>query len=397
MARVEGSCHRCGRWVKMEKVGNRRDADWRSANRTFTCEECKEILRREKSAAALAWGRAHGLEDLEGTEAQIDWAATIRQDILTRVRADIDRVDLDRAEASALEIFYLTGKDRPWDRLLQALAWLEHQVSAHWWIEHRTRPAVDLVRDIALTNVVLPDEADELEAEAALQQAALDSTTILPPEGIALLSPLPVEIRILDSQIHAVFPDLLEAFRELVKSLSYSWSKDRRVWYRVITEMSAPLTDRAVELASKLLQAGFKVTIQDSTVRARALTGEYTPEHTRWVFRMGEGQYRGWLAFHWARSEDFYQRAKRLSGSRYDKPHVVVPPAAWESVQDFAGLYDFRITSSARDVIEKAQNDEKASRLAKLGKKLEKSAKKDGLKELLEVPPTVEIPDDLRD
>jgi len=395
MPRVEGYCHRCGTWLRMEKVPDRRTADWRSANRTFTCDPCKEFIRRERTRMAAKINAARGRPPLVGSQSQIDWAETIRLEVLQKVEDAINRIYMVDPVASAADIFMCRSLGvQAWDRLLVAIEALEQQDDAHWWIDNRESFHVGIIGEMARA-VLSPEQVEAKEAQEANTQAAIEDSTIGPPIGIALQSPLPVEIRVGSSMVTALLPDRHESFRVLVRSLGYRWNPDVRVWQRLIDDRNGPSDDRAVELAHRLLTAGFRVCIHDSVLRRRVAAAEFMPEHTRWIMRRGEGKYTGWFAIQWARGEDYYQRAKRLPGSRYDKPYVVVPSSAYESVADFAELYDFRFSAVANQLLEQAEKAVQATRLEKLAKRLEKPKPKDGLREILST--TSGIPAELLD
>lgn len=277
MARVQGDCHRCGRTVRAEVAPNRRTADWRAANRVFTCDSCRNALRQQRTDAAHAWAVACGLPVLEGTDAQIEWAEVIRQEKLTVLLELAWVLDPDADEVRACYPFYfLTLPSRCWERIVLASDQLWHQAEAHWWIEHRSFEPVHLLRQVAL-EVLLPEQVEHLEVQAALEQAAVESSTVI-PEGVTLQSPLIVQIEVDSQTIRTIIDDRIESFRSCVKRLGYTWDDGRRRWQRVIDERSAPLTERVVQLAAELLRAGFKVHLPDPTIRARAIAGDYRPD-----------------------------------------------------------------------------------------------------------------------
>src|SRR6185437_6784356 len=96
-----------------------------------------------------------------------------------------------------------------------------------------------------------------------------------------------------------------------------------------------------------LLSKGFIIRIIDDALRAAAVAGTYTPECTRWITKMVNGQYAGWFCITWPRGDDLYDAARRLPGSRYDAPRVVVPGEQFEQVQDFATRYGFQLSAGA--------------------------------------------------
>lgn len=123
MARVQGDCHRCGRTVRAEVAPNRRTADWRAANRVFTCDSCRDVLRQQRTDAAHAWAVACDLPELEGTDAQIEWAEVIRQEKLPVLLELAWALDPDADEVLRLKqmtglagLFRGQGYSRAWVR-----------------------------------------------------------------------------------------------------------------------------------------------------------------------------------------------------------------------------------------------------------------------------------------
>lgn len=177
------------------------------------------------------------------------------------------------------------------------------------------------------------------------------------------ITPLTATITIAQRRITLLLPARNERFIALARALGFTWN--RSCWARdVREEFAGPTLDRAVEAAVRLLAAGFIVEVPGD-LAPRVLASDYAPEHTRWISeRISSDEYRGWLNVRWARHEDFYQRARRLHGSRYVSPLVVVPPDSWAEVLDFAQAHDFRLSAAAQQVIAQARARYEAAVLA---------------------------------
>lgn len=90
--------------------------------------------------------------------------------------------------------------------------------------------------------------------------------------------------------------------------------------------------------------------------------------------------------------------AKRLKGSRYAPPYVVVPPEHYEEVLDFAQVYGFQLSKGAQDVAESA----KARRDAALTAKVERVPRRKKLRAddrpgVLAVPEQVDVLEEFRE
>lgn len=169
-------------------------------------------------------------------------------------------------------------------------------------------------------------------------------------------SPLAALLRVQADQITVVFPERHERFVAVVRRLGYVWSGTRRQWLRRISPaFHGSVDDRAAELGHALLLAGFVVDFPGEALAQRAAAGDYTPEQRRWIKRRVAEPYKDWFSIEWPRDADLYHQARRLPGSRYYKPHVVVPPDAFAELQDFAEKYGFSLSEGAQRLISKAQ------------------------------------------
>ena len=175
-AKIEMTCATCGATYTAEKhCYNRREADsWEAwmANQEGCCPACYRNAAAERRAAerdaenAAAAKRTAKL-DLpaltDGTERQIAWATTIRQQAL-------DSALVSAAGATSTQ---LNEQGRDMIRGLIA----KMSLAATWWIDHRD-DAANLVRDeIECANWARLDEAtrDEKLATAQSEAAALDA------------------------------------------------------------------------------------------------------------------------------------------------------------------------------------------------------------------------------
>lgn len=154
-------------------------------------------------------------------------------------------------------------------------------------------------------------------------------------------------VRIEGARVRVFFPEIREDFKQVVKRLLYYWQEP--VYARTFAD-EAIRPHRAAELVRDLLAAGFVVKADQALVRMAA-AGDFDPEPRRWV-DVSEG---GWFRFGWFRDEDCYHAVKDLPGSRYEKPHVVVPPEHFEEVLDFADVFQFHVTPAAQRLADAAR------------------------------------------
>lgn len=155
---------------------------------------------------------------------------------------------------------------------------------------------------------------------------------------------------------HGVFarlPEKNEEFRQIVRfRLGYEW--DGKSWYRRLDECSGPIPDRLLETAAALHAAGFVIDIDDE-LAARLQSGDWQPEHKRWVVTVGQAFGLRWRG----NNENLYHRSLMLpeSGWDHDRKAVTVPALYYNEVQGFADEHEFRMTESAKALMEQAERD----------------------------------------
>lgn len=335
MAWTTVECADCGDEYQVQLYGKIRDRQWKIDNWRGFCDSCKKKFRDESTRKAIADAKDMGLPNLSGTEKQIAWAETIRVDILNKSMEFINRQEDE------------TLKSKYGDAFQQLCSIAE----SRFWIDNRNVDIVYIL-DEATRAVETPEKA----AQKGLELDASIEATVRPPSP---LTETIAEIRIQQDKIQIEFPERVEIFRLLVRGLGYIWN--RSCWERKITLRSGPIDSRAAEAGNKILSAGFCVRIYDDSIRQKAIGGVYEPECGRWIMARTSGKYNGWFVVWWKRGEDFYRQSKQLSGSRYDKPNVIVPSEQFEEALDFAEIHGFRLSDGALELMEKARAAKEAT------------------------------------
>lgn len=373
MAIYDGT-YSCGHDGRTNIIGPGKDRQWKAdAHFRGLCPECweqKKLEEREKAnAEAAAKAIEMELPELEGSEKQVAWANTLRQDL-------IDYIDtLDR---KALECIDSSEKEK-----YDVLDYIMSQTKASWFIDNRPHGMLNWIAD-RLTAIRAWKVAQEIKP--LVEEMKTEST--VQPEDCQYKEP--AEIKVSSEKITVSFPKN-EEFRELVKSLGYTWGDG--YWYRKITKRNGPADDRAAELGNKLLNAGFPITLTDDIIRQNAVSGNYQKEQKRWIAIYTEGTYKGWFSIDWnGRDENLYNVARKLPGSRWNSPNVAVKVNYWKEVQDFAELYGFKLSAGALKAIEEYKKIE-IEKVKPAEPKEEIQA--DGLKDILNSGD--DILDDLKD
>ena len=348
------------------------------------CYDCYKKLKEEEKAKASAEAAEkaakEGLPKLEGTEKQVAWAETIRQELFSCF------------EKIGEENTYGIRKNKIlYDRFIETV---RNETRAKWFIDNR-----DSFHFIFITSFIefmeeyltavtprLISEKEENDPQAVDAKA---EATIMPEKAIASVA---AEIKVSDDKIIAIF-EKNDTFIQVAKSLQYKWSGS--AWERKINKFNGPAEDRAAELGNKLLNAGFPICIMDADIRKAAVDGTYNPEQTNWIAHRVTGEYKGWLTIGWeGKNDKLYRSARSLPGSRWSSPCVVVRVEHYKEVQEFAELYGFKFSSGALEAIE-AHKKAQAKIETVTPAKVEEPEQKDGLKEILNS--GSDIIDDLKD
>ena len=342
------TCATCGKTFEFISYKNnsreaRKFEEWAEANIT-ECKECEEkriaAKRAEENARAAAAAGERGWPVLEGTEKQVAWATTIREQQIPGI---IDQLEEALAHARERE---KTERIEHYERCIRAIEYLiAHNTRASWWIDNNSRMNIEAaVGNIYKDMKAHPEKFAIAEAvETAESEAMTETATIAQPveqthEGV-------VDIRASEQRVTAAYRKD-DNFRELVKSLGYSWMASAGVWGMTIGLRTGTAAERAAELGNKLLNAGFAIRIQDVETLRNAIEGNYEPMTHRWIAKLDEDFF-----ITWAYDDSFYDQARRLPGAKYKKPGMRVPAREYDAILDFARAYGFRMTPGAQEMV----------------------------------------------
>ncbi len=374
----------CGHNEVVNLIGPGKQRDWRldHVEPYKLCSECYHVelqrKREEENREAAEAAKESGLPALNGTEKQIAWAETLRMQMIALVE----------------ETVYTRVKEeqRGDIHLLEAVEAIKVKMDARWWIDHR----FSLSTPELVVLIGKEMQAQKIESLAAPEEVVVDAlieATIRPENPI---TETVAEIRAEDNSFEIVFPEKRDDFREIVKKqLHMKWEGK---WKRELLPRNGTPADRAAEAGHRLLAAGFPARIFDAEIREKAISGTYEPECTRWILARTGGDYDGWLAVTWDREDDYYKVARRLPGSRYSSPVVVVRPEHYEEVLDFARRYGFNISANAQKIIDAAREIRERTIIPHIDAPEEvEHVTISGKPPVLDVPSEVQIADEFKD
>lgn len=373
----------CGHEGRVNIIGPVKDRQWK-ADREFSkmCPECyKQYLKKQREKEILeAKKKAEEMElpELTGTEKQVAWAITIRDQLINKFNKAMN--DEDYMEIISFDVRNITKED-----MIKIRDYIiENKTNAEFYIDTRYWKLDEFIIKYK-KDALRPKE--EVEMEKKLLEEIEKEALIVPENAITnSIARIVYE----NNEIVVTF-EKNDKFIEIVKKLGYKWING--AWRKEITNTTGTATERIAELGNKLLAAGFPVKIYDHIAREKAINADYEPEHTRWIYLRTSGKYEGWLVIKWqGRNDSLYQIARKLSGSKWDNG-VVVKVEYFEEVEEFARLYDFKFTDAALKAIQEYKEAYQNS--VTTVEKPKETESRDGLKEILES--STEILDDLKD
>lgn len=353
----------CGHEGRVNIIGRVDDRQWK-ADREFEklCPECWEIEKQrrfdEENQKAATEATEMGLPELTGTEKQAAWANILRQKWIEKAEKHIEN---ERDEFEYLKERYPEKTDaaEKGEKLLLAMIEAVDRIllaesEARYWIDTRYDDPKLAIKDMAKKIQI---EQDTPIVPQSVEKEAIEDMTIRPSEPVTNLV---TEIRIKDDVVTARLPERNEEFRLLLRGLRFSWKNG--CWQRQTNELIGSPQNRAAELGIKLLAAGFPIRVYSEDLHKQILSGRFEPECDRWILKYKDG-FRIW----WDRkTEDFYDAARKLPGSRWlsEKRSVYIPPESFRELQDFADRYKFRFTVNAQAQMEEAKKAFKAAMVA---------------------------------
>jgi hypothetical protein len=379
----------CGHTGTVRLTGPRSSRERKLARLESTI--CFDCYKEQQLQAAQVETKERELEPLIGSEAQINWALSIRIKILDELEQIETRLDQPGLPPEEEQLTLL------------AIDALYRVVSAHQWIEWRYWDVAAILGDLKKQLLAAPTAAQAAQQQQeAMERAqaeafALAEATLRPEQPATETL---AEITFAAENVRVRFPENREDFNSLVRDLGYAWKHDSRRWERKLcVDRTGPARERAIELGHVLLMHGFCVCAFDHDLRVAIIESRFEPEQTRWISVLTQGDYTGWFSIQWGAHEDYYEVARRIPRSRYHKPSVAVPPVSFDKLLDFAGRYDFCLTKDAQDAAEQAREQREAMLVVKK-EKLPPRPKKvvaSTLPPALEVPACVEVDEEFRE
>lgn len=331
------TCKTCGQ--KFEKTTIKRNVseatsweEW-AQNYYDECDDCyrKRIQaeREEESRKAAEDAKSLNLPELKGSEKQVAWAESIRMEAVEKLQARIDYIKELAASGREHHI-------KMYDEVVKFQKWILTKDEARFWIDVRAsvydgRVLWERLSDTFRAEYIPEDIKEEIKESVK---------EVLEPENKK--SNTVCEVRATKTEV-TVRSAKDQGVIDLVKAQGYKWNGS--AWRKEITVTTGSAEDRLIEIGNRLLVAGYPVK-SDPKYHEKIISGTYEPESKRWIIRE-DGQIRILTG----KDEDLEIKARKIPGaSKYGK--ITVPASAWQEIEDFARIHDFKISPGAQEVMD---------------------------------------------
>lgn len=312
-------CATCGQEFEVTAIKpSRRDADsWEkwAVDHYDECHSCYEARKKaqqeEESRKAAADAKEAGLPELKGSEKQIAWAEKIRMSFVTKIDEEIEFTIADEEQEEV-------------DILTAFKAWVLKKDEARFWIDYRDA--------INSSVVVLFDRlASQFEADQA--EETFGEPEIVEPEEKRSSTVCTVDYTADIVKVSSKYdPDM----PDVVKAAGFKWDRAKSIWYRKMNYATGKPSDRAAEIANKLLLAGFPVKLP-ADIQETAVRGTYEPEHKRWIA--------------WDPKKEMLSVNGIDSTGLPGAKGQFAPLSAYDAIEEFAQLHDCRLSPGAQQRI----------------------------------------------
>lgn len=334
----------CGHEGRINIIGPMKDRE-RKAEYFFSglCPDCykkaMEEERKQKNEAAALAAKEMELPDLEGTQKQITWAITLRQNFITKATAYFTS---DPFFIYKYEEQLFADKEM----LMQFI--YSNYTTAKFWIDSRDE-RIDLTlrqmyadflkKKEEIKNRDVVDEIREQEARLTAQphKKKKDGIVILEKHAYSIVAKY-----VRDSK-----------FCEIVKSKLFKW--DGEFWKKEIDEFSGSADERISEVGNLLLNAGFTVRFPNEEAMQNAVSGTFNLECRRRIKYTETQKFRIlWDLY----DESLYTTAKSIPGAKWNNGGMEVPVEFYQETEDFAETMKFKFSTAAQKAIEDFKNQE---------------------------------------
>lgn len=314
------------------------------------CPDCSRSeairFRQLKNIKSIEADHKMELPMLEGSARQITWATTLRLDICQRLEKYLENPVhlssiLKQYEQDSGIVVNLAS-DTPDVFFREVLYFLQNKmIHSIYWINNRYTDCHQIFLN-ALPDYIKWRDHQKLDfiLEHFVASASLLSPTHVLHAGFVVIKTNGNEIR--------VYYEKNDIFYTLVKKHRFRWNG--RYWYRHITEYSGTVSDRIAQLGNALLLAGFRISIDDPSIREKAVNADFLYEHSRWIM-CGMTNTQFYIELTPDTPSWIRKNLMRIPNASYRYGSILIDVSHFEELEDFAQLYNYQFDQKAKQLL----------------------------------------------
>lgn len=324
MAKYEVT-YSCGHTGRVDLVGKGDYREWKLKSlASDLCPECYKIqadkIRAENSAKAEKSAKEMELPDLIGTEKQIAWALTLRQNLIDCINTHAE----DKKEAlDVLNYILFTHTDSKY--------WIDRRVALNTF-------------NAEMRNLVCVEQEEMHDVPTKAIEKEIEKELIVTPEN----STGKATVTIVDKDGTIITKSEKDAtVIDILKKYYFRWDG---AWTRESDITTGSAADRIAELGNVLLAAGYPVLFESEEIKQKAIAGLYEPEHTRWILKNAKDPET--LMLWWrGRDEKAYSLARKVKGSKYVDGAVIAGIAHMDAITNLIKFEGFVMSDAAKEAV----------------------------------------------
>ncbi len=242
------------------------------------------------------------------------------------------------------------------ERMQRAIVAIQSNDSAKWWIDRKDARVSELLADqYRITSPGAEEDTERIWNGVAYLRPDREV------EKTDTIAHIQLRIGDVRHKIEIRFAEDCKEFSNIMDDLGFrmdDYWDENLTWGRTLSVVNGNPIDITAEVGYRLLEAGFTVRIDDPGIRAKVLSGNYTPEITGSIRATKAGEFsihRGAGAgrkLQWNKNNGVYKDIMELPGAIDNKQSIIVPAKAAKELAAFVHKHrNFEISEGAKQLI----------------------------------------------
>lgn len=374
--------HSCGHEEVVQLYGKESSRRWMIEK--MESEPCKDCIHKEALEMLKKQAEENDLPELEGSQKQIEWAMSIRQQFLDIIE------DLSEAMNKEMDKSIEANPDKAdkyekirteyTEKFNKSTMYISEQTKAKFFIDDRDEfgkciPDTTL-KTVAAYADAYDKEHDPFESEAR-EEVKRKQVEVHPEEVIGTTN---ITLTAEDGCVH-LYSGYEKRLVDIIHGLDFKMTWTGKSWEYNLYNICGSAEAVIAELGNKLLEKGYIVVFPDSETSEMATSGNFEKYKLNAVFASTTDD--KCLIVHFNRNDDkmrnFLLKIKGAKKLRGCDNKVTINVSHYKEILEIAEENDFAMSPAATECIEKY----KASFITSTPAKIERdTAKKPGRKDV---------------